>query len=155
METIEVAERNDFQGGEGSRRTLVLRAELAGLDDARRFLRDSLRSVRMEEEELFKLEVALVEICVNIIRYAYPDGPGEITISLGTAPSVWLEIRDSGRSFDPRLVPTPDLDEHLKIGRRGGLGVYLARSLVDDFDYRREGGGNIVTLRQRRPQPAQ
>ncbi len=142
------AEREDPPAGGSGRRTLTLRAELSDLDGARSFLRDALRAVRLEEEEFYKLELALVEICVNIIRYAYPQGAGTITVTVTLVPGVCLEIRDSGRPFDPRRVPPPDWDEHVKQGRKNGLGVYLARSLVDDFDYRRVGGENIVTLTQ-------
>ena len=140
--------RDDPPPGGSGRRTLTLRAELSELDRARLFLRESLRPVRLEEEDFFKLELALVEICVNIIRYAYPAGGGPITIAVDVVPGVCLEIRDSGRPFDPRRVPPPDWVDHVKEGRKSGLGVYLARSLVDDFDYRREGGENIVTLSQ-------
>ena len=141
-----MTDRDDSFADGGRRETITLRAELSELDLARRFLRESLAAVRLEEEEFFKLELALVEICVNIIRYAYSGDEGTITMSVQTEPALCLEIRDSGRPFDPRRVPAPDLDEHLKAGRKSGLGVYLARSLVDDFDYRRENGENIVTL---------
>jgi anti-sigma regulatory factor (Ser/Thr protein kinase) len=133
---------------DASRRTLTIRAALGEIDRARDFLRQSLTDIPLNEEEFFKLELALVEICVNVTRYAYPDGPGEITLSLWTVPGVCLEIRDSGRAFDPRLVPAPDLEGLVSSGRRGGLGVFLARSLVDDFNYRREEGENVITLSQ-------
>jgi anti-sigma regulatory factor (Ser/Thr protein kinase) len=145
---MSVTERDDPLKNGSGRRTLTLRAELSELDLARRFLRDALRGVRLKEEEFYKLELALVEICVNIIRYAYPGSAGTITVAVALVPGVCLEIRDSGRPFDPRRVPPPDWDEHVKEGRKSGLGVYLARSLVDDFDYRREGGENVVTLTQ-------
>jgi anti-sigma regulatory factor (Ser/Thr protein kinase) len=131
---------------EQSRRTLTIRAELSEIDKARAFLRESLAPFRLDEEEFFKLELALVEICVNITRYAHPGGGGSIVMTLWTHPGVCLEIRDSGVPFDPRLVPPPDLDRLLASSRRGGLGVFLARKLVDEFDYRRQDGENIITL---------
>jgi serine/threonine-protein kinase RsbW len=127
-------------------RKLTIQAELSAIDAGRAFLRESLAPFRLDEEEFFKLELALVEICVNITRYAYDAGGGPITLTLWTVPGVCLEIRDSGRAFDPRLVPPPDLDAIIAAGRRGGLGVYLARSLVDEFTYKREGGENVITL---------
>ena len=139
---------DDPQKDGSGRRTLAFRAELSEMDQARGFLRDCLRGVVVAEEDFFKLELALVEICVNIIRYAYPDGPGTITVSVTLDPGVCLEIRDAGRAFDPRRVPVPEWEEHVKLGRKSGLGVFLARSLVDDFEYRREGGENVVTLTQ-------
>jgi anti-sigma regulatory factor (Ser/Thr protein kinase) len=137
---------NPDQRHEASRRGLAIRAELAEVDKARSFLREFLAPLRPDEEELFKLELALVEICVNITRYAYPESPGTIRLTLWTYPEVSLEIRDSGRPFDPRIVPAPDLEDLAVSGRRGGLGVYLARKLVDEFDYRRAGDENVLTL---------
>jgi serine/threonine-protein kinase RsbW len=147
-DSTSVTERDDPLENGSRRRTLTLRAELSELDRARRFLRDALRGVRLKEEEFYKLELALVEICVNIIRYAYSEPTGTITVAVAFVPGVCLEIRDSGRPFDPRRVPAPDWDEHVKQGRKSGLGVFLARSLVDEFEYRRESGENIVTLTQ-------
>ncbi|MGD0783600.1 MAG: ATP-binding protein [Candidatus Aminicenantales bacterium] len=147
MKKASTEQGGPLKNGSG-RRTFILKAELSDLDGARRFLRDALRAVCLDEEEFYKLELALVEICVNIIRYAYPEGAGTITVDVSLVPGVCLEIRDSGRPFDPRRVPAPDWDEHVKQGRKDGLGVYLARSLVDEFDYRREGGENVVTLTQ-------
>jgi anti-sigma regulatory factor (Ser/Thr protein kinase) len=138
---------------DASRRALTLRAELAEIDKARVFLRETLAPFRLDEAELFKLELALVEICVNITRYAYRDDPGPIRLTFWTRPAVSLEIRDSGRAFDPRLVPPPDLDSLAISGRRGGLGVYLARKLVDEFTYRRDGDENVLTLTRSLPVP--
>jgi anti-sigma regulatory factor (Ser/Thr protein kinase) len=146
---------NPDEQHEASRRTLVLRAELAEIDKARDFLRRTLAPFRLDEEELFKLELALVEICVNITRYAYRDEPGPIHLTLWTHPAVSLEIRDAGRAFDPRLVPPPDLESLAVSGRRGGLGVYLARKLVDEFTYRRDGSENVLTLTRSLLVPAQ
>jgi serine/threonine-protein kinase RsbW len=129
-----------------SRRTLTIRATLSEIDKARSFLREFLAPFSLDEEEFFKLELALVEICVNISRYAYDGETGTIVVTLSTQPGFCIEIRDSGRPFDPRLVPPPDLDNLVASGRRGGLGVYLARSLVDEFSYKREGGENVITL---------
>jgi serine/threonine-protein kinase RsbW len=129
-----------------SRRTLTIRATLSEIDKARSFLREYLAPFPLDEEEFFKLELALVEICVNISRYAYAGEAGTIGVTLSTQPGFCIEIRDSGRPFDPRLVPPPDLDNLVASGRRGGLGVYLARSLVDEFSYKREGGENVITL---------
>jgi anti-sigma regulatory factor (Ser/Thr protein kinase) len=128
-------------------RVLTLTAELSEVDRARTFLREALASLGLAEEDVFRLELALTEICVNITRYAFPDGPGTIRLRFWVAEGgVCVQIRDSGRPFDPRKLPSPDLREHAAAGRESGLGVYLARTLVDEFDYRREGGENVVTL---------
>ncbi|MCJ7565704.1 MAG: ATP-binding protein, partial [Candidatus Aminicenantes bacterium] len=79
---------------------------------------------------------------------------------------VIIEIWDSGIPFDPRDIPKPDLEEMIAAGQKaaisdaaisgggsitatgekGGLGIYLARELMDEFDYRHEDGKNILTM---------
>ncbi len=48
------------------------------------------------------------------------------------------------------MIP-PDLESLALSGRRGGLGVYLARKLVDEFSYRRDGDENVLTLTRALP----
>jgi anti-sigma regulatory factor (Ser/Thr protein kinase) len=57
-----------------------------------------------------------------------------------------MEIRDSGVPFNPADRPPPDLDEKIRRGTRGGLGVYLFKTLMDGYSYRRVGGENILTI---------
>jgi serine/threonine-protein kinase RsbW len=122
-------------------------AELSSVDRVRSFLKDSLDCLAPAEENFFKIELAVVEMCVNISRYAYPERTGGISIEIGIeGRTVTIEISDSGIPFDPRSVPKPDVGWILATGRTGGLGIYLARTLMDAFDYRREGGSNVLRL---------
>lgn len=126
---------------------LAIAAELSEIDNVRQFLKDSLRGLKISEENYFKMELAIVEICVNVIRYGYPEGQGKMDISIRNAEGrITIEIRDSGTRFDPGSVPKPDIDEVIAAGRKGGLGIYLVRQIMDEFDYRWENGENILTL---------
>jgi anti-sigma regulatory factor (Ser/Thr protein kinase) len=124
-----------------------VRIDLAELDTVRQFLRASIADLEPSEENGFKIELALVEMVVNVIRYAYPQGGGDIAIEIRTdRRRVHIEIRDSGVPFDPCLAPKPDIDEVVAAGRKGGLGIYLTREIMDECSYCREGGQNILTL---------
>ena len=46
-----------------------------------------------------------------------------------------ISIFDSGRSFDPSKIRQPDLKEHIGHHKRGGLGVYLMKKLMDKVEY--------------------
>jgi serine/threonine-protein kinase RsbW len=132
--------------------SIVLRAELAEVDRAREFLRERLRGLPFGEEDQFKIELAMVEMCVNITRYAYRGPAGDMDLSFWIdGGRIVLEIRDAGLPFDPRSVPDPEMDAIVNGERTGGLGIYLARRLMDAFDYRREDGRNIVTLIKKIP----
>ena len=129
-------------------REIVVPASLKEVDRVRRFLRDYLGGLGLKEENELKIELALHEICVNIALYAYPEGQaGGLAIRIwrddGT---LFLEIRDRGVPFDPVKKPNPDVMARLRRGKRGGLGVFFFRTMMDGLSYRRDGGENILTV---------
>jgi serine/threonine-protein kinase RsbW len=128
-------------------KTLTLAADLSEIDNVRRFLHDHLDAAGVSEQDFFTIELAVVEICVNVIRYAYPKERGSITLSLKEGRRrVILEIRDSGVPFDPCAAPKPDVKEIIAAGQKGGLGIYLTLRLMDECEYRREAGQNVLTM---------
>ena len=59
-------------------------------------------------------------------------GGGEIEMLLTpSAAGLIVEIRDHGHSFDIASVPAPELDSLPE----GGMGIHIARALVDIVDY--------------------
>ncbi|MGQ9801843.1 MAG: ATP-binding protein [Candidatus Saccharicenans sp.] len=130
--------------------TLEVTSELKEIDRIRRFLRKNLKGLPFSEEEHYQIELAVVEICINIIHYAYPGGKGQIGLSFWTeGPEVYLEIRDSGLPFDPTSSRTPDLEELIRQEKVGGLGIYISRELMDGFTYRRENDQNILLMHKK------
>jgi anti-sigma regulatory factor (Ser/Thr protein kinase) len=122
-------------------------SDLAELDKMRAFLRENLEGLSVSDKDYFKIELALLEICVNIIRYAYPNDKGEIFLKIWLDEGkMFLEIRDWGVPFDPRRLEEPDIQEIIKSEKKGGFGVFLSRKLVDGFDYKREKDQNVLTI---------
>jgi anti-sigma regulatory factor (Ser/Thr protein kinase) len=127
--------------------TLKIKCNLSELDKMRSFLKETLEGLNVSDKDYFKIELALLEICVNIIRYAYPQNNGDIMIKAWCDEGkMFLEIRDNGVPFDPRELKAPDIDESIRKEQTGGLGVYLSRSLMDGFDYKREDNQNVLTI---------
>jgi serine/threonine-protein kinase RsbW len=93
------------------------------------------------------LALAFEEVFVNICSYAYSQEPGDVTLACQTEAGAFvIEIMDQGRPFDPTHAPDPGIRADLKSRPLGGLGCFLISRLVDDFQYRREDGRNIVRL---------
>lgn len=127
--------------------TLTLPAALSEIDEVRRFLREGLRTAKVSEQDFFKIELAVVEMVVNVVRYAYPRSPGAFTLSLAVVRRrVTIEIRDEGVPFNPCAAPKPDVKEIIAAGRQGGLGIYLTLRLMDACEYRREDGHNVLVM---------
>ncbi len=128
-------------------KTLTIKSELAELDRMRNFLKEYLDGLKISDKDYFKIELALLEICVNIIRYAYPQSNGDIQIKVWRDErKMYIEIRDKGVPFDPRKLESPDIDDIIRKEETGGLGVFLSRSLMDGFDYKRENDHNVLTI---------
>lgn len=127
--------------------TLRVPSELESLDAIRGFIKGNLKSLDLSETEYFKIELSIVEICTNIIKYAYPREPGEIALKMWRErEKLFLEIRDAGIPFDPTKAKKPDIHELIRKRRKGGLGIFLSRKFMDGFDYRREDRHNVLTV---------
>ncbi|WP_420123608.1 ATP-binding protein [Nakamurella sp.] len=109
-----------------------LRDALAGLDPA---AADALMS---------RMELAVHEVCMNVVDHADLPAGGRIELSLALGPrdlTVW--VRDGGPGFDLAAVPDPaghELQER-------GYGLKIVRALVDDLTYRHTAAGNELALR--------
>lgn len=128
-------------------KTLTVESNLAELNKIRAFLKANLSVLPISENDYYTIELSLLEICVNIIRYAYPKDRGEIHLRTWKDNNrFYLEISDEGIPFDPRQVEEPDVEKMISNGQKGGFGIFIARKLMDGFDYKREKDHNILTI---------
>lgn len=85
-----------------------------------------------------RLELALHEICVNVVQHAYAGLPGTIQLAGRVGPGeVELSVVDGGAAFDAAgvRVPVPTVpQEH-------GYGLEIVKQLVNELSYSREQEG--------------
>jgi anti-sigma regulatory factor (Ser/Thr protein kinase) len=129
---------------------LRVAANLKEIDRVRAFLQDAIAGLPLDEQDRLKVELALHEICVNIVRYAYPRGrKGDMVVRIWrNEGQLMIEVRDKGIPFNPVRKKNPDLMVKLRRGVPGGLGVYFFKTLMDGLSYRRAAGQNILTVRK-------
>jgi anti-sigma regulatory factor (Ser/Thr protein kinase) len=128
-------------------KTLTVVSDLAELNKIRAFLKQNLSILSISENDYYAIELSMLEICVNIIRYAYPENQGEIHLKTWKENNrFYLEISDDGIPFDPSTAEEPDLEKMISNGQKGGFGIFLARKLMNGFDYKRENDRNILTI---------
>ncbi len=131
-------------------KSLKIESNLSEIEKIRSFLKDVLRDYNLSEEALYLIELALLEMCINIVRYAYPDAKGEISLKIWSQEEkVFFEIRDWGVPFNPRDAQEPDIHEMISKGKTGGLGILLARKLMDGFQYKREDNQNVLVMHKK------
>ena len=103
-------------------------------------------------ELVFRVNLALEELGVNIMNHGHDEGIHEFDITLTSeADSLTIEIVDDGRPFDPlHDAKQPDVGAAIEGRPIGGLGIYFVREMMDECHYRREQGKNHLTLVSRR-----
>lgn len=89
---------------------------------------------------------AVGEAFNNIAVHGYDEGlTGSIDVSITVdAQVIAVELRDFGRSFDPRHAPPPDLAALPE----SGLGAYIMNRFMDEVSYL-PGRPNVLTLKKR------
>ena len=103
----------------------------------------------LSPEEVHKIVLAIDEAVTNIIEHGYNKGEqGTIEIEAEWEQSRFqVVIRDSARVFNPESIPAPDMAEHVKAGRKKGLGLFLIRQIMDEVRYRyKDGVQNELTM---------
>jgi anti-sigma regulatory factor (Ser/Thr protein kinase) len=108
---------------------------------------------RIPAPVIHDISVALDEVLVNIISYAFAPGEeSEILVRLVHQPGeIELVVEDAGKPFDPLQAPAPNLGASLKARQVGGLGIHFVKSLMDEVSYERAEGRNRLKLRKRLP----
>ncbi|HXU84118.1 MAG TPA: ATP-binding protein [Polyangia bacterium] len=89
---------------------------------------------------------AVGEAFNNIAVHGYRDAhPGMVEIDVAVdRRGLAVEMRDYGRSFDPRHATPPDLDALPE----SGMGIFIMNEVMDEVDYR-PGRPNVLTLVKR------
>lgn len=113
------------------------------------FVEETLAAVECAPKARMQLLLAAEEAFVNVARYAYDGGDGEVTITAdisGDPPVATLTLTDAGTPYDPLQKPDPDTSLPAESRPIGGLGVYMMKRNVDTARYRYENGRNVLTL---------
>ena len=103
------------------------------------------------EKKRRQLNIALEELMVNIVNYAYGEEHGIIRISYEfwkTEGGVCLKLicADHGKSYNPLKKTEPDVSLPAEKRKAGGLGIFMMKKLVDSIEYERVGGENQITI---------
>ena len=124
------------------KQTLKIDSKTDQLVAVREFISQAAYASGFNDEDVSKIALAVDEACTNVIKHAYHyDAKKKITISVqSTNGEFEIAIVDTGKQFDPSKLRTPDMKEYLSKYKRGGLGVYLMKSLVDKVEYDIEPG---------------
>jgi len=117
--------------------TIHIESRTDRLIAVREFVSEAARDFGFSDEDVSRIALAVDEACTNIIKHAYKFDPTKkITVTVqGGNGAFQVVIQDNGTQFNPDDVQSPNMKEYMKNYRRGGLGIYLMKSLMDKVEY--------------------
>jgi len=110
------------------------------------------RTTTVSDELLADLKLAITEACGNSVRHAYPEEPGEVSVSyVFDRDEIELIVEDQG--VGPAAVddaPTPGTGE-------SGMGMSIIRTVVDELEVQpgADGRGTVVRMTKRLATPSE
>jgi serine/threonine-protein kinase RsbW len=131
---------------------LKIPADSKNLDIIRKFISGISENMGFPDEEIYKIELAVDEACANVVKHAYlvTNSRRDRIINIEARDKkdrLEIVIFDKGRGFDPKKIKKPDIVEYMKKMKRGGLGIYLIKALMDQVSFRiRAGVRNEVRM---------
>lgn len=126
---------------------LTLPAKIESIEEATAFVDEQLESAGCSPKTVNKINVVIDELFGNIARYAYPEGDGDVTVSVETdGDAAKIVFSDHGIAFDPLEKEEPDITKSAEEREIGGLGIFMVRRIMDSVSYTRKDGENILTV---------
>jgi serine/threonine-protein kinase RsbW len=121
-----------------------------GVEQARAALDGFCTANGIAAGDAWRLKVSLDEALANVVRHGRPPAGADVAVAMRLADgTVELTVSDAGPAFNPLEMPAPDRRAPLAARSPGGVGIVLVRALMDDVEYVRQGGLNVLTLRKR------
>jgi serine/threonine-protein kinase RsbW len=102
---------------------------------------------KLSPDEYSKMMIAVTEIVMNAIIHGNgEDKSKKVCVAVEhDGAQMKIIITDEGTGFEIEQLPDPTLDDHLLDVH--GRGVFIARAMVDELDYRHiEGKGTEFTM---------
>ena len=109
------------------------------------------KSIGLSDKTIFDMNLALDELFTNIISYGFQDHHEhiiKINITI-EGDQLQMRIEDDGVPFNPLAVKAPDIQCGVEDCQIGGLGIHLIRKIMDDVQYQRLSGKNILLLQRK------
>ena len=126
------------------------KADIKELDNVLAFVKEEISSY-VSNKLLFKINIAIEELFVNIANYAYEKDNDnnlvDISINVDLEnKNIVITFVDSGAKFNPITKEDPCIDLPAEERKVGGLGIYIVKKTVDKIDYKYIDNKNVLTI---------
>ena len=102
---------------------------------------DEVTGLLQRDTVAYHIELAVYEVCTNIVEHAYIESSARIRATVTLAKEfnrIIIDLFDSGSSFSIADVPKLDLTQP----QVRGYGLFLVHELMDEVTYQSDAGTN-------------
>ncbi len=131
---------------------ITVQASTEHLAEVRKFVAEHAQDFGFNPQEVADIRLAVDEAYTNIIKHAYQKNKQKsVDIELGyDRNEFWVALLDTGNAFDPSAYQKPDIRQKIKEKKRGGVGVYLIRKLMDHVEYQTDDAINTIRMTKKK-----
>lgn len=123
-------------------------SKIENIPEVMDFVRAELEALGCSEQVKAQFKMAVDELFGIICLYAYGEGAGPVTVSVGLEgdPPAAVALCDSGSPYNPLEADLPDIGLDIEDRPVGGLGIFLIREMMDSMSYEYKDGCNVLKL---------
>lgn len=131
---------------------LNVKATKEGMKIVLNVMEQTLERVGCPSISRLEFAIALEELFVNIVNYAYEKENGYVRVEYEILSKdenkavLKTMLADSGIAYNPLLKQDPDIQLSTKERQVGGLGIFMAKKILDSICYERREGENCLTF---------
>ena len=140
----------EFHKGANIASSRIFKADTSELNNLFNYSSSLLEILNFSKRDITMINTALEEVFVNVAKYAY-QGEGAVEVSLSNdQDSIRFVFKDEGTPFNPLEKPDPKITASSDEREIGGLGIYMAKTIMDEVLYEYTDHHNVLTLVKRR-----
>ena len=132
-------------------KSLTVNASADNLAGVLEFIDAELAAAGSTMKTQFQIDLAVEEIYVNIVHFAYTPDTGDIIIQCdvyGEPPLAEIQFIDQGKPYNPLDNPEPNITLTAEERQIGGLGVLMVKKTMDEVEYHYENSQNILKIKK-------
>jgi sigma-B regulation protein RsbU (phosphoserine phosphatase) len=116
---------------------LKVKSDIKNLKVIGNFIEEVLKKENINKDIIDEILISADEAATNIIMHSYKKRPDEIIkLKLSVEDDkIILSFFDTGETFDPSKVKTPEFVKDITKREMGGLGIFLMKKFMDEVTY--------------------
>lgn len=114
------------------------------------YVNSELQAAGFPQKQIVRVDIAVEEIFCNVADYAYHPTEGSVIIRCAIEKKqhtkAIIEFVDCGTPYNPLEKEEPNTKLLTEERNVGGLGIYMAKKMMDSMEYHYEDGKNFLII---------